>query len=274
MKLTCETQIVGNIPLLLIYPNAARRCPLVFVLHGFGGRKEDGLDLAYRLANRGLFVVAFDAAHHGQRADGVLETFDDPQRCTYPVSSGLDRYVFMHKVVVDTGHDLAAVLSHFTADDRVDAARCGVTGVSMGAFATYYAAATNPHIAAAAPIIGMPAFAERWEDAVLEASTYAEWRDQLAQARAAIARDSEFMRSIDPSSKLAAFYPRPLFMLCGDQDTDQPKLYTVRQYRALLPIYADRPDLLRLKIYDGVGHEVSPAMMDDVTDWFVAHLAA
>lgn len=271
MKIILETLTIDHIPALTACPGDARRCPVVFLLHGFGGRKEDLLDLAFRLAGRGLFAVAFDAIHHGERADGMLESFDDPQRCTYPVESGLDRYVLMHQVVVETGRDLAVLLDRLAANARADVTRCGVTGVSMGAFSAYYAASNEPRIAAAAPIIGMPAFAERWEDVTLEASTYDQWREQMDAARPATERHAAFMRSIDPAPRLAAFFPRPLFMLCGDLDTHQPKSYTLRLYRALLPVYADRPDRLKLKIYDGVGHELAPGMTEDVAGWFASN---
>lgn len=271
MKIIVETHPIGGIPVLTVCPQRAHRCPVVFLLHGFGSRKEDLLDLAFRLAGRGLFAVAVDAVHHGERADGALDSFDDPQRCTYPVESGLDRYVFMHQVVVETGRDLARLLEYLAADPRVDTVRCGVTGVSMGGFAAYYLAATEPRVAAAAPIVGMPAFGERWEDVTLEASTYDQWRAQMAAAQPVVERHAAFMRSIDPSPQLTSFYPRPLFMLCGDLDTHQPKSYTLRFYRALLPVYADHPDRLKLKIYDGVGHDLSPGMMEDVADWFASN---
>lgn len=272
MKLICETLTINDIPLLTVLPDGARRVPLVFILHGFDGCKEHGLELAHRLASRGMAAVAFDAVHHGERADGKLETFGDPQQCDYPVESGLDRYVFMHRVVVDSARDLSALHSRFEADERIDTARCGVTGVSMGGFAAFYAAANEPMISAAAPIIGLPTFGERWEDVLLEASTYVQWRTQLEEARPAIRRDSEFIRSIDPISRLPDFCPRPLFMLCGDQDTHQPKVYPLRLYRALLPVYAEQPEKLKLKIYDGIGHSVSAEMMDDVAEWFTRYL--
>ncbi|MEZ4771061.1 MAG: prolyl oligopeptidase family serine peptidase [Caldilineales bacterium] len=251
MKLICEPASIAGIPLLAIYPDGVQRAPIVFILHGFGGGKLDGLELAYRFASRGLFAVAFDAPHHGERSDGAFEAFDDPQRCDYHVESGFDRYMFMHRVVVETGRDLAALLDHFSRDARVAIDRCGVTGISMGAFSTFYAAANEPRVAAAAPIIGLPAFAERWEDALLEASTYVQWRDQLDAARPAFQRDTRFVQSIDPMQKLRDFYPRPLFMLCGDQDTHQPKVYSLHLYRQLLPVYAAQPERLLMKIYDG-----------------------
>lgn len=271
MKIIAETYPIDGIPVLTVCPDGARCCPIVFLLHGYGSRKEDLLDLAFRLAGRGLFALAVDAIHHGERADGVLDAFDDPLGCTYPVESGLDRYLLMHQVMVESGRDLAHLLDSFATDERVDTTRCGVTGVSMGGFAAYYLAVTEPRVVAAAPVVGMPAFAERWEDVTLEASTYDQWREQMAAAQPASERYGEFLRSIDPFPRMAAFFPRPLFMLCGDLDTQQPKSYTLRLYRALLPVYADHPDRLKLKIYDGVGHELSPEMMEDVADWFASH---
>jgi dienelactone hydrolase len=174
--------------------------------------------------------------------------------------------------VVETGRDLAVLLDRLAADERADVARCGVTGVSMGAFSAYYAAVNEPRIGAAAPVVGMPAFAERWDDVTLEASTYDQWRAQMEAARPATERHADFMRSIDPSPRLVDFYPRPLFMLCGDLDTHQPKGYTLHLYRALLPVYAEHPDRLKLKIYDGVGHELVSGMMGDVVEWFADQL--
>jgi hypothetical protein len=65
--------------------------------------------------------------------------------------------------------------------------------------------------------------------------------------------------------------PRPTVGL-GPSLFVQPKGYTLPLYRALLPVHAGQLDRLKLKIYDEVGHELSPGMMEDVTDWFAAHL--
>ncbi len=109
---------------------------------------------------------------------------------------------------------------------------------------------------------------------VLEASCYPEWREELAASAPLIGRHGEFIRGIDPFDRLKSFWPRPIFMLCGDLDTDQPKVYSVRLYCELLPLYADRPERPRLSIYDGARHEVTPQMLEDVCDWFSAHLNA
>ena len=266
-KIVIEQTVVGEIPVMTVAQESAAQQPTIFYMHGFTGCKEHALELGFRLARRGLIFIAFDAAHHGGRADGAFETLGDANNCVYPPASGLDMYLLMHRVIVHNGRDLETLMTHFTADPRVDAARFGGTGVSMGGFARFYAAATNARVQAAAPILGIPIFAERWADVVLEATTYAGWRDQMQRVAAQTAEHTAYMHIIDPSQRLADFYPRPLFMLNGDLDTDSPKVYALRLYRSLLPTYAGAPEQLRLKIYDGVRHEVTPAMMDDLVDW-------
>ena len=40
-----------------------------------------------------------------------------------------------------------------------------------------------------------------------------------------------------------------------------------------LPVYAERPERLKMKIYDGVGHSVTEEMMGDVAEWFTVYLS-
>jgi hypothetical protein len=56
-----------------------------------------------------------------------------------------------------------------------------------------------------------------------------------------------------------------------DFDTDQPKSYSIRAYRDLVPHYAADPGKLRLAIYPA-GHTVTSQMEQDVADWFARHL--
>ena len=121
-------------------------------------------------------------------------------------------------------------------------------------------------------MIGIPAFAERWADVVLEASTYEEWSTDMEAVADETARRNGFMASIDPFDKMKAFYPKPLLMICGDQDLAAPKKYSVDLYRMLKPVYAAHPERLRLKIYDDADHRVTIAMMDDACDWFRRYL--
>jgi uncharacterized protein len=191
----------------------------------------------------------------------------------YPPKTGLDFWLLMMEIVAQAAAEMEGLLrDHFAADPRVDTTRLGVTGASMGGYFAHYAAAHVPAVRAAAPGIGMPAFAARWQDVTLEAASYPQWAEAMAAAQPETARRLAWLREIDPLDRLPAFAPRPLLMLNGDADTQQPKSYSVALYRSLLPRYAAHPERLRLSIHDGVGREFTPAMMDEATAWFARWL--
>ena len=63
-----------------------------------------------------------------------------------------------------------------------------------------------------------------------------------------------------------------MLITVGDLDTDSNKKYSVDLYRALKPVYAARPERLRLNIHDGVGHQFTRAMIEDIAAWFEKYL--
>ncbi|MGC9523025.1 MAG: alpha/beta hydrolase family protein [Anaerolineae bacterium] len=191
----------------------------------------------------------------------------------YPRESGLDVYILLHKIVVRTAQDVETLIAHFAEREEVDGKRIGVTGFSMGGFASFYLAANVPDIKAAVPIAGVPAFADRWCDVVLEASAYGQWSEAMTAAQTETVVRTAYIESIDPFEKLSSFHPKPLMMIQGDKDTDAPKIYAVDLYRALKPRYADHPERLRLNIHDGAGHELTQAMIDDACAWFQQYLS-
>ncbi|MBK8050449.1 MAG: dienelactone hydrolase family protein [Anaerolineales bacterium] len=267
-----ETLEVANIPVLSIAPATAVAAPVVIFMHGFTGQKEHGLEIGYQLAQAGFACIAFDAISHGMRDDGRIAALADGANNIYPAASGLDMYLFMHQAIVQSAQDVQVLSRALAGDKRFDFSRLGVTGVSMGGFASFYLAANSEIVRAAAPVIGIPAFSRRWEDVLLESSTYVDWRSQLATAVEQSRMHSAWMREIDPFHGLAAYAPRPLFMLSGDLDTDSPKVYSVQLLRELAPVYAAAPDRLRLKIYDGARHEFTSAMRADLVEWFQRYL--
>lgn len=268
-----ETDRVEDIPVMTLALEDAERCPVVLFAHGFTGKKEDGLALGYRLAARGFFFLSLDARSHGERLDERMTSVGEPrEEDVYPHGTGLDTYLLMHELIIETAKDIDRLIQHLGADRRADTGRIGLSGFSMGGFLTFYVAAHNPAIQAAVPMAGLPAFTARWEDVVLESSSYEQWAERMAAAQAETTRRTGFMREIDPFDRMKGFYPRALMMINGDRDLDSPKKYLVDLYRALKPLYAAFPERLRLNIHDDAGHELTPAMMEDVCDWFTSHL--
>ncbi len=272
-KITIETFSVGEVPVLRMAEAGAEGQPLVVFVHGFTGDKRSALVLGYELAQAGITTVSFDAPMHGDRYDPHLgEMLDGEAAYVYPVGTGLDVFFMLHEIIVQAAADLETLIGYLDAEGNVDTGRIGLTGFSMGGFTTFYAAATNPRIQAAAPMAGIPGFAKRWRDVVLESSSYEKWAGAMAAVEPETRARTSFMARIDPFDGMAGFCPRPLMMICGDKDLDAPKHYSVDLYRALKPRYADHPERLRLNIHDEAGHRLTPAMRQDVRDWFVRSL--
>ena len=273
-RVILETCQVGEIPVTTMADQSTKGQPVVFYLHGLTSDKRDGLALGYRLVEAGFFFVALDAPMHGERKDARLNALMEGEAdLVYPADTGLDLFFLVHEIIVQLAQDVGTLIGHLSKDSRADIGRIGVTGASMGGYTSFNQAAHDPRVQAAVPMIGIPAFADRCADVVLEASAYEKWADAMVAAEPVTARQSAFMASIDPFDRLEEFFPNPLLMMCGDQDLAAPKKYSVDLYRKLKPVYATRPERLRLNIYDDAGHRVTSTMMDDACDWFRRYLS-
>lgn len=268
-----ENNTVQDIPVLTIRPGHAHRRPIVFYIPGYGSGKESGLSLGYRLAQQGFFFVSFDPLLHGARAAPQLWEAARPESGgIYPPETGLDIGVQFYRVIAHCLTDVRTLLAHFALDPHVDVSRCGVTGHSMGACASFLIFANESAVKAAVPMMGIPSFSRRWED-LLDECTYSNATWAAALQAVAKQRDAHtaFVRQIDPGPKLAEAAPRALLMMNGDFDHDQPKAYSIACYRWLQQAYRGAPENLRLNIYP-VGHVVDDDMVRDAVAWFDRHL--
>jgi hypothetical protein len=273
MNILLATAIIQDIPVLTLAPATTQPCPAVFFIPGFRGNKEDGLRLGYRLARRGCFVISLDPWQHGERYARRLDHADEPELGgLYPRETGLDTFILFYRVIHQCLLDVQTLLEHYAADARVNVERCGVTGVSMGGYASFLIFASLPQMQAAVPMLGVPGFTRRWLDLLDEcAFSNLEWAATLQRVQAQTRRHTEFAQQIDPVERLGQAAPRALYMMNCDFDTDQPKHYAVECYRALLPHYAAHPDKLKLSIYPAA-HVVTPDMERDAADWLCRHL--
>ncbi len=274
MTLLLETTKVHDIPVLLIVPAGAERRPVIFFVHGFGSTKEAGLSAGYQLAGRGFSVISFDAWLHGERFDAWLEQAALPGRgAVYPPESGLDTFLLFYHVIDQCRADVQTLIEHFAGDPRLDLTRCGVTGVSMGGYASYSIFANLPQMQAAVPMIGIPTFTRRWLDLIDECRfSHSEWAAALDWAAEHTRAQTAWVEAIDPIEKLKTAAPRALLIMNNDFDSDQPKHYAIECYRELRAHYAAQPDRLKLNIYPA-GHTVTPQMERDAAEWFAIHLA-
>ncbi len=271
MDVTIEASVIDSIPLLLIAPRPAEQVPVVFYIPGMWRSKSDGLALGVRLAQRGIACVSIDPVDHGDRYDARVERIDHP---VYPLDTGLDMFVQFLRVIQQSALDVETLLSALATDARLDPARAGVTGISMGSYASFLAFAGIPALQAAVPMMGIPTFARRWLDLLDECSfSNPDWSDAIEAAARHTRVHTAFVQSIDPAKKLAKMAPRALLAMNGDFDSDQPKHYTLDWLRTARQHYANHPDKLAWNVYD-CGHTMTPQMEADAVDWFALHLGA
>ena len=273
MTILLECQTIQNIPTLILKPEKTKNCPVIFFIPGYGGKKEHGLSLGYKLSQQGFFFLSFDPLFHGERYDPILDNAADPDfGGVYPPDMGMDTGLVMYRVIQQCLEDTRILINYLMEEPSADVHRCGVTGLSMGGYASYLIFANLPEIHAAVPMIGLPHFSRRWRD-LLDESAYSnpEWAEALGKIQPLVAEHTRFIEDIDPYSKLKDVAPKALFMMNCDFDADQPKIYAVYAYRALFPFYQSHPQNIKLRIYPA-GHEVTPQMEEEAVGWFLEHL--
>lgn len=273
-RIIIEEYLVEEIPICTLAKEKSAHAPIVFYLHGYTSDKKQGLAFGYELADLGFYFVALDAHMHGDRFDERLrDILDGNGDYVYPYESGLDAGYLMLEIILQSSRDLEVLMAHFGHRSEVDMGRIGLTGYSMGGFATFFIAANNPLIQVAVPIAGNPAFAARWSDEVLESSANKNWARAMDKVQAETARRTAFIEEIDPFKKMASFHPKPLMMISGEKDTDSPRKSSLDLYRDLKPLYTDHPERLHLNIHPDVGHQLTPAMIQDACNWFSGYMS-
>ncbi|GAQ19723.1 esterase [Oceanobacillus picturae] len=267
-KIIIENNTVYDIPIINIYQENAFNAPLVFFIHGYGGDREQALDYGYMLAKKGLYYVSMDCKGHGER-----KVINEANRFynVFPSDSGLDTYVHMHEVIEQSAIDIQRLVDYFNSKEEINPHRIGISGYSMGGYASFYIAATNPDIKAAASIAGKPAFTKAWQDSITSTATYEQWSKPLRDVTKEIEKRTEYFRMIDPFDKLSSFSPRPLLIINGDQDTDSNYIYSLELYTKLLPFYEDHPAKLQLRM-PFAGHQFTYGMKRGACNWFEKYL--
>lgn len=275
-----------RVPGILLAPAApGGRRPAVILLHGTGGSKADAriLKLAEALVARGFIAAAIDGRYHGERVRagaGAAEYVAAMLR-SYRTGEG-------HPFLYDTVWDISRLIDYLVTRDDVDPSRIGAMGISKGGMETYLAAAIDPRIAAAVPVIGVQSF--RW------ALEHDAWQSRVetfqaaidgAAADAGVARvDAPFVRrfydrvvpgiysDFDAPAMLPLIAPRPLLVINGDSDPRTP-LEGVREAAAAAErAYhaAGAADRFALYLQPDTGHAYTDAAQQATLDWFTRWL--
>jgi cephalosporin-C deacetylase-like acetyl esterase len=282
---TYSSDAKNRVPGILVRTvgKASGKKPVVILLHGTGGKKEDELPLMRKLAAKGFIAVAIDGPYHGERTKAgkgsdeyqaaILRAWHDQKE---------------HPFFFDTVWDVMRLIDYLQTRGDVDGSRIGLYGVSKGGIETYLTAAVDPRVSVAVPCIGMESFQwavenNSWKSRI---GTIQHAFDSAAKEANVEAPGAEFVhqfyervapgldREFDGPAMAPLVAPRALLLINGEVDPRTPaaglKLCTdaaESAYRA-----AGASDHFAVRIQPKTGHKVNPDSQDAAVEWFVKWL--
>ena len=265
--------------------DAGGRRPVVIVMHGTGGRKENELPRLRRLAERGFLAVAIDGRYFGERSRTGTGTADYEDAIVRAYHGNGE-----HPLYYDTVWDVMRLVDYLETRPEVDARRIGLTGISKGGIETYLAAAADPRFAVVVPFIGVQEFNwglehNAWQGrvATVPHAFATLWHEAgLTNANAAFARMffdhliPGIYTQFDGPAFLPLIAPRPLLVVNGDSDDHTPLPGVEHCGEAAKRAYAAAgvPEHFQLIIQEHTAHKVNPASDDAMLEWFAKWLAA
>ncbi len=272
------------VPTLVMRPAAAAgRLPVVIVLHGTGGTKEQDRGMMALLVARGMMAVAPDGRYHGERCPAGHGTaaYDAAIADAYRTGRG-------HPWLYDTVFDVTRLIDYLQTRPDVDASRIGLMGFSKGGMETYLTAAVDPRVAAAVPCIALQSF--RWE------LDHDRWHHRIGTVQAAYDAAAAFSHAdpADPAfvqrfydrvipgvdgefdcpAMLPLIAPRPLLAVSGEADPINPLPSAEIAAAAARAAYAAdaAADRFTFTVEPHVGHAVTEKARAQIAAWFAMRL--
>lgn len=127
---------IDGVPVYEGYVDDGKVKPMILLLHGGGGSKDNNAQNILDLAQLGLYVVALDSAAHGESNMG-------------PLQSAL--------VFAETVRSIDTILEYYNTVAQADPCNAGIVGGSVGGAIAYcYAAHGRYTMKAIFPCIGTP----------------------------------------------------------------------------------------------------------------------
>ncbi|TKT90731.1 alpha/beta hydrolase family protein [Dyadobacter frigoris] len=281
-----------KVPFLINKPvfSKLKKLPVIIVLHGTGGSKDDKdiKDLLYHFSKLGFMAIAIDARFHGERAgtdnknnrrytEAIIEAWEnkDPKKQTHP-------FFF------DTVYDLWKLTDYLLTRSDVEPSRIGMTGISMGGIETWMAASVDKRIKVAVPIIAAQSFKwslenNRWQG---RAGTIRAVHEKAAKDLGDTAVNTENVKALwnkilpgildefDCPSMIRLFAPRPLLLLSNAEDQNCPLPGAEIAFNAAKDAYRSKNASAKLKINitPNEPHRFLPQHLKLTSEWFVQWL--
>ncbi|KAK5825114.1 uncharacterized protein LOC108484311 isoform X1 [Gossypium arboreum] len=267
----------GKLPVLILSTkgNNQEKRPAVVFLHSTHKCKEWLRPLLEAYASRGYVAIGVDSRYHGERASS-LTTYRDALVSSWKNGDTMP-FIF------DTVWDLIKLADYLTGRDDIDPTKIGITGESLGGMHASFAAFADTRYAVAAPIIGVQGFRwaidnDKWQARVDSIkAVFEEARTDLGKNEI----DKEVVEKVwdriapglasqfDAPNTVPAIAPRPLLIVNGAEDPRCPleglEIPKTRAYKAYGDAHSDK---FKLVAEPGIGHQMTPLMVKEASDWF------
>ncbi|MBA0747695.1 hypothetical protein Gogos_004587 [Gossypium gossypioides] len=267
----------GKLPVLILSTkgNNQEKRPAVVFLHSTHKCKEWLRPLLESYASRGYVAIGVDSRYHGERASS-LSTYRDALVSSWKNGDTMP-FIF------DTVWDLIKLADYLTGRDDIDPTKIGITGESLGGMHAWFAAFADTRYAVAAPIIGVQGFRwaidnDKWQARVDSIkAVFEEARTDLGKNEI----DKEVVEKVwdriapglasqfDAPNSVPAIAPRPLLIVNGAEDPRCPleglEIPKTRAYKAYGEAHSDK---FKLVAEPGIGHQMTPLMVKEASDWF------
>jgi lysophospholipase L1-like esterase/dienelactone hydrolase len=273
-RVTIPNGIDGEVTAIVLVPEKRKSpAPAVLWLHSSTPDKNGVLapnqnggaePLGEVLVKKGYIVMAPDACWYGDRSQQAPTSRDEYYRRGDGTSFRTAQDV-LHKYHTLFGRTLWGM---FVRDDQialdylanrpeVDKTRIGATGISMGSTRTWWLAAVDERIAAAAGVACMT----RYQNLIAHGELRSHGVYYFGQG---------LLKHFDTEGVFALVAPRPLLMLTGDLDRGSPVDGVRDLEREVTRVYdaIGAKERFRNVIYPDTGHVYTEQMRAEVLGWF------
>ena len=242
---------VGGIEVHYFTSNDNKSNPLIFITHGRNGTIDSMFGFSKELSQMGFNIIAVEQRNHGKRLIDKNANM-----------SNINMAVDMYSIFIGTAMDISLLIDALFIKYNFTPTKIGVSGISLGGHATIMAMNLDKRIDVGVAFIGSGDYNTLMD--------YRKEKLELSQSEKNIFysdKMKQWIKRTDPINNPAIFGNRPLLMLNGEAD-DLVQLDCNNKFFEKIKGYYDNPEMLKLKTYPNIKHQVISDMYIESKNWF------